>query len=123
MRRGWTPTMRYRRGDVVLVPFPYGDLKKYKQRPALVVQDEKCPTGLSKQVIAQITSTARSGPSRVAVSQHSAEGRNMGLLTDSVVVADHLATVDDTVIKRALGRCTNMEPINAALKAALGLTT
>ena len=35
----------YKRGDVILVKFPYSDLVRYKKRPALVVQDETVETG------------------------------------------------------------------------------
>ena len=39
----------YKRGDVILVKFPYSDLVRYKKRPALVVQDETVETGLSQE--------------------------------------------------------------------------
>ena len=41
----------YKRGDVILVKFPYSDLVRYKKRPALVVQDETVETGLSQRVV------------------------------------------------------------------------
>ena len=52
----------YKRGDVILVKFPYSDLVRYKKRPALVVQDETVETGLSQRVVVQITSNL--GPHR-----------------------------------------------------------
>jgi len=60
--RAWTPTMPYKRGEVVLALFPYTDLSGAKKRPAVVVQDEDVETGFDQQVIAQITSKlARTG--------------------------------------------------------------
>ena len=41
----------YKRGDVILVKFPYSDLVRYKKRPALVVQNETVVTGLSQRVV------------------------------------------------------------------------
>lgn len=32
---------RYRQGDIVLMPFPYSDLTASKQRPALILSNEK----------------------------------------------------------------------------------
>jgi mRNA-degrading endonuclease toxin of MazEF toxin-antitoxin module len=37
----------FKRGDVILVKFPYSDLVRYEKRPALVVEDETVETGLS----------------------------------------------------------------------------
>lgn len=113
--------MPYRRGDVVLVRFPLADLVTYKKRPALVVQDESVPTGFPQRVVAKITSVPRTGPSRVPVAKHSLAGKAMGLLTDSVVVTDHLATIEDREIARTLGRCPQMTSIDTALATTLGL--
>ena len=77
--------MPYECGDVVLVLFPDSNLLTAKRRPALVVQADDLRAGLAQTVVAMITSNqARVGhPSRVAVPRASAEGREMGLLTDS----------------------------------------
>ena len=78
----------FKRGDVVLVKFPYSDLVRYKKRPALVVQDETVETGLSQRVVVQITSNLeRTGETRVRVSKDSPAGQAMGILSDSVIVA------------------------------------
>lgn len=112
----------FKRGDVVLVKFPYSDLVRYKKRPALVVQDETVNTGLSQRVVVQITSNlARTGETRVLVKKDSPEGQAMGVLSDSVIVADHLATVLPREIDKVIGRCNCMRDVEAALRRVLGL--
>lgn len=118
----WTLMTTYSRGEVVLVVFPDSNLMTYKRRPALVVQDEGAPTALSQRVVAMITSNlSRTGPTRVPVQRASRSGKAMGLLTDSVIVTDNLATVLDREIDRALGRCPEMVAVDTALRVTLGL--
>lgn len=116
-------TMPYRRGDVVLVLFPDSNLRTAKRRPALVIQSDALQTGLSQTIIAMITSNlARVGPpSRVLVRAGSPAGRNMGLLTDSVIVTGNVATVLHGEIDRSIGACSSMEDVNAALRTTLAL--
>ena len=45
----------------------------------------------------------------------------MGILTDSVVVADNLATVLDREIGKRIGRCPNMSAVDQALRTILEL--
>lgn len=112
-----------RRGDVVLVLFPDSNLRTAKRRPALVVQADGLDTGLPQTVIAMITSnSARSGHSaRVSFTRESASGRLMGLLTDSVVMCDNLATVRLSEIDRGIGACPDMNAVDSALRAVLAL--
>lgn len=115
-------TYDYNRGDVVLVNFPYSDLIRYKQRPALVVQDITVYTGLMDLLIAQITSnTDRKGPSRVSIEKNSIEGKQMGVLADSVIMADKIATISSEMINKKIGSCPCMENVEKALKVILGL--
>ena len=112
----------YKRGDVVLVKFPYSDLVSYKRRPALIVRDETVETGLSQKVLIQITSNLdRTGDTRVLVRKDSPDGQAMGILSDSVIVADHLATVLPREIDKVIGRCTCMPEVETALRRLLGL--
>lgn len=115
--------MTYKRGDVVLVRFPNSDLKTYKKRPALVVQGDGLNTGLSQRIVALITSnTSRTGPTRITIPQCDPAAQTMGLRTDSVVVADNLATVLDREIDKSIGHCPLMMKIDQALKLSLGLS-
>lgn len=77
----------------------------FKVRPALLIQSQEIPTGLEQQLVAMITSnTRRTGPSRVFIAQETPEGQAMGLLTDSMILADNLATVANAAISRSIGK-------------------
>ncbi len=111
-----------KRGDVVLVLFPHSDLRTAKMRPALVVQADGLDTDLSQIIVAMITSRMfrANHSSRVAIMLHSSAGRNSGLLTDSVVMTDNLATVNEKAISRVIGQLA-MSDVNGALRHTLGL--
>ena len=111
-----------RRGDVVLVLYPNSDLVTVKRRPAIVIQADNLNTGLSQIVVAMLTSNLyrANHPSRVLVKLSSPEGKQSGLLTDSVIMTDNLATVHDIAIERVIGSL-RMGKVNAALRHTLGL--
>jgi hypothetical protein len=87
-----------------------------------VVQDETVDTGLSQRVVIQITSNLdRTGVTRVLVKKDRTDGQAMGILSDSIIVADHLATVLPREIDKVIGRCTCMPEVDEALRQVLGL--
>ncbi len=110
-------------GDVVLVLFPDSNLRTAKRRPALVVQADQLETGLSQTIVAMITSNmARGGHrSRVVVLAASEDARLSGLLMDSVIMADNLATVHHSEIDRVIGTFPGIAELDAALRATLAL--
>ena len=113
---------RFKRGDVVLVRYPHSDLVTYKKRPAVVVQDENVETDLRQRLVVAITSNlVRTGETRVFAAKDSPEGRQMGLLTDSIIVADNIATVIPREADKVIGRCTVMPQVDRALRRILGL--
>ncbi len=116
--------MPYSRGDVVLVLFPDSNLVTAKRRPALVIQADGLRTGLPQTIVAMITSNlSRSGhPSRVTLTRSTRQGSRTGLLSDSVVMTDNLATVLESEIDRTIGHCDDMRPVDAALRNTLGLS-
>lgn len=115
--------MPYSRGDVVLVLFPDSNLTTAKRRPAMVVQADRLQTGLAQTIVAMITSNmSRAGhASLVAVARSSPQGARMGLLSDSVIMTDNLATILESEIDRAIGHCDDMQSINVALRNTFGL--
>jgi mRNA interferase MazF len=116
------PKPTYKRGDVVLVLFPHSDLRTAKPRPALVVQSDNLQTGLPQVIVAMITSKLfrANHPSRVTVPRSTPEGQQSGLLTDSVVMTDNLATIAESAIDRVIGRLS-MTDVDAALRHTLHL--
>lgn len=115
--------MPYKRGDVVLVLFPDSNLRTAKRRPALVVQADNLASGLPQTIIAMITSNmTRAGhPSRVELLLGSPEGKRAGILMDSVVMTDNLATVREAEIDRTLGTLRVRSEIDVALRHTLDL--
>jgi mRNA interferase MazF len=105
-----------------LVLFPHSDLRTAKPRPALVVQADDLQTGLDQVIVAMITSRLfrANHPSRVVVALSSTEGRQSGLITDSVVMTDNLATISRSALDRVIGNLP-MRQIDAALRHTLGL--
>jgi mRNA interferase MazF len=116
--------MPYKRGQIVLVLFPDSNLRTAKRRPALILQADNLATGMAQTIVAMITSNmARAGhPSRVTLEQNSAQGQQAGILMDSVIMTDNLATIRETEIDRAIGTLPEMTEVNAALQHTLGLS-
>lgn len=116
------PNARPKRGDIVLVLFPHSDLRTAKTRPALVVQADALNTGLPQLIVAMITSrmSRANHPSRVAILLTSPIGARSGLLTDSVIATDNLATILENAIDRVIGSIP-MQAVDRALKHTLGL--
>ena len=110
------------RGDVALVLFPNSNLSSAKTRPALIVQADDLQTGLRQTIVAMITSQIfRAGhPSRVTILLNSLEGQKSGLLTDSVLMTDNLATIVISAVHRVIGSLSTAET-DEALKHTLGL--
>jgi mRNA interferase MazF len=88
----------------------------------LIVQADDLCAGLPQVVVAMITGRMfRAGhPSRVVVLHDSPLGRDSGLLGDSVVMTDNLATVSEMAIERVIGRL-QMESVDSSLRRTLAL--
>jgi mRNA interferase MazF len=110
----------YKRGAVVLVPFPFTDLSAIKRRPALVISIDRYNALTGDVVIAQITSKvqspARPGDHRVGNWQEA------GLVAPSLTRA-RVATLHSSVVIKQLGVMPegDLAQIDAAIGSALGL--
>jgi mRNA interferase MazF len=119
--------MNVQRGDVVMVDWFYSDRTGSKRRPALVVQADAYNSTLDDTILALITSSIRrriGAATQVEVSISTPDGKQSGLIIDSVVQCENLVTIDRKFILRVRGRFTDklMQQINGALKAALAVS-
>ncbi|OGL86397.1 MAG: hypothetical protein A3K16_00680 [Omnitrophica bacterium RIFCSPLOWO2_01_FULL_45_24] len=107
-----------RKGVVILVPFPFTDLSGHKIRPALILhvsrKGENC-------IVAFITSIPQKKTYAFDVSVHSSK-RN-GLVTNSTIKLDHLATLQKKIMLGELGvvESTVMKEVDEKLQMLFGL--
>jgi mRNA interferase MazF len=117
--------MNVRRGDVVLVAFPYSSGAGAKKRPVLVIQDDRDKRRLTNTIVAQITSNRRRAneSTHLLIEVTTPEWKRSGLLQDSVVSCVNLATIAESRIERTIGSLSAamMAKVNDCLKAALEL--
>ena len=87
------------------------------------MQADDLGTGLPQVVVAMISSNLnrRGHPSRVFIARQSPTGAASGLLTDSVVMADNVATVLEGLLDRRIGTLTDMAAVDTALRRTLAL--
>jgi mRNA interferase MazF len=116
------PKPNFKRGDIVLVLFPNSDLITAKTRPSIIVQADNLQTGLPQIIVAMITSQMflAGHPSRVTILRNSPEGQQSGLLVDSVIMTDNLATIATSAIYRLIGSIPPQN-VDTALKHTLNL--
>ncbi len=111
-----------KRGDVVLVDWPYSDRTGSKLRPAVVVQADFLNGLIDDTVLVQVTSRAHAIPNtevRLGPAQETASG----LLQVSYAFCPNLLTADPGVIDQTIGYLSDvtMQEIDRCLKATLGL--
>ena len=118
--------MKLQRGDVVLVDFPFSSGQGSKLRPALVIQSDSNNQRLTNIILAVITTTThRSGEAtQLLIEVATTDGKQSGLLFDSVVTCENLATVNQSLVKRKIGQLSSdmMSHINGCLKASLAIS-
>ena len=117
--------MNVHRGDVVLVLYTFASGHGASRRPALIVQNNRDNRRLDNTIIAQITTNMLhvNDPTHLLIPWETPEGQQAGLLHDSVVSCNNLATVHEDRMHRVIGHLPDevMHRIDECLKAALGL--
>src|SRR5271166_4811897 len=94
-----------KRGDIVLLDYPYADGSGSKVRPALVVQNDRDNRRLTNTIVALITrNVSRVGePTQLLIDLTTSEGRQSGLNQTSAVNCTNLFTVSRTKVRHIIG--------------------
>ena len=101
-------------GSIVVVTFPFSNLKGQKVRPALVLADVE----FDNLILCQITS--KSYTSRIAICIKAEDFAKGSLPITSFVRPDKLFTADATIVKDIVGQLTPKMK-NKILKSVRGL--
>lgn len=103
-------------GSIVLVTFPFSNLKGQKVRPALVMANVE----FNNLILCQITSKPYT--SKISIRLKSTDFATGGLPIISYVRPDKLFTADTTIIKKTVGKLTSKTK-NSILKNIRALFT
>ena len=118
--------MTIRRGDVVMAWFPFASGRGGKRRPYLIIQNDADNQKLTNTIIAQITTNlSRAGDkSHLLIEVAPPDGQQTGLLHDSLVSCNNLATIEQQLIDKVIGSFSPalLLQVNDCLKAALELS-
>ena len=110
----------FRRGDVVLVPFPFADRLAEKQRPAVVVSTGGYQAASGDVIIAQLTSRVNAPP---RPGDHAlVDWRGAGLPLPTLARA-RVTTVHVSRVRKRLGTLAagDLRSVDQGLRTALAL--
>ena len=109
----------YKRGEVVLLPFPYTDQSGSKRRPALILSTTAYNTRRADIIVAPITSNLTSGQADDTLLT---DWASAGLMKPSVVKGI-LGTVEQTLVVRRLGTVStaDLQKVEQTFANAIGL--
>ncbi len=112
---------RFRRGDVILVPFPFvTDFGRSKPRPVVVVQNDVGNRYSPNLIVVAISSKV---PDKGYPTNHRLTAGTAGLDRDSVVLASVILTIPKSNTLKHLGQLdhADMEAVDACLRVSLAL--
>jgi mRNA interferase MazF len=101
----------YKKGDLLLVDFPFADTGQAKRRPAMVVAD----TGDEDLPVARVTTQAARDNFDIEIT----EWKLAGLLAPSVVRLHKLATINKSRLGRKLGSLAASDRANVSIAVQL----
>jgi mRNA interferase MazF len=119
----------YRKGDVVLVSFPYttdDGQTQTKRRPAVIISNDMNNLRLDDVLLVPLTSNttrAHKEPTQVEINMNSPEGQQGGLRLDSVIDCTVIATIPKTLLVNKIGAFPQetMERIDQCLMIAMAI--
>jgi len=119
--------MNYKRGDVVILPFPFITTAgaHQKARPALIISDHSIPRRFDDLILVGITSQRIDDvmETEFLIDENAEYFSQSGLKKSSVVRCEYLMTVPQKLMTRKLGELPDnvMKLIEEKIKISLGL--
>jgi len=110
--------MAYQKGDVILVPFPFADMRATKARPALVVSDAAYEQSTGNLILIQITTQVARYPSDYVLRNWASAG-----LKKPSIVRLKLATLAAALVRYKTGVMagTDLKGVDTRLRQVLRL--
>jgi len=107
----------YKRGTIILVPFPFTDLTGNKVRPALIISKGK--VGEDVVVVFVTSQTKLRGNHLVNLTPD----QENGLKTTSKIVCSKIATLDAKIVLGEIGLISSVvqQKVDTELKKVLGI--
>jgi len=117
------PRVPLKRGDVVLVPFPFTDLAAEKLRPAVIVSPDPQELDVVIAFISSIVPSRETAETDFLLTPDDPDFAKTGLKKSSVFKMKKLLTIDRTKLVRRLGRVSPpiQDELDRRLRNALGL--
>jgi len=114
--------MAFQRGDVVLIPFPFTDLRAAKTRPAIVVSSAVYQSVRSELLLAYVSSQV--SKATMLIDYVLTDWQTAGLLKPSFV-RPKIAAIEPALIVYQVGRLSaqDMGEVDHRLRLAMDLTT
>jgi mRNA interferase MazF len=112
--------MKYKQGDIVLIPYPYTDLSNAKQRPAVIISNDAA--NKQNYIVAKITSVIRNDWFSFSISNTHIDRE---LNRESEVRTNELFTVSPTIIIKKFGsfRKESLKQLTEIIKENITVTT
>jgi len=117
------PKVLLRRGDVVLVPFPFTDLTTEKLRPAVITSIDPQETDVVIAFISSVVSPTELAKTDYLLQRDNPDFAKTGLKKTSIFRMRKLLTIERTRIVRRLGRVSPaiQKELDMRLRHAFGL--
>jgi len=111
----------YKKGEIVLVPFPFSDRSKMKKRPAVVISSDDYNKQSYDIIIMAITSRISKKPQTGECII--TDWNRCGLLKPSVI-KPAVTTIENTIVIRTLGTLSTNDnnSVNETIRLLLGLS-
>ncbi len=115
--------MPLKRGDIVLLPFPWTDLQGTKVRPALVVSDDSYNKAENDSIFLFITTKIYEGGFDFRLTKSHPSFQDTGLKVDSTFRIGKIVTLEQTLATHRLGYADTrlLKKIKSGLKVLLDI--